>query len=303
MIVRPRPHPLQLLFIIRGSIILDIAPKVLVILALACAVVWLSRSYPTILLATGAVPFSIIGLALSVFLGFRNNACYDRWWEARKHWGDLIVQARALARESEALLPDPATRTRVVHGVIGFAHALAASLRGEDSLAVTGKWLPTEVHSRLQSAPNVPDVIVRALNQELAHCLRHGQLTDVLYQGLSQRLLALTAIQAACERIRNTPVPFAYSLLLHRTAWLFCLLLPFGLVAALGEMTPLVVTLIAYTFFGLDSLGDELEEPFGVLENSLPLNALVRIIEIDLLSGLGETDLPAPLTPDNFVLL
>jgi putative membrane protein len=303
MIVRPRPHPLQLLFIIRGSIIIDIAPKVLTILALACAVVWLSHIYPTILLATGAVPFSIIGLALSVFLGFRNNACYDRWWEARKHWGDLIVQARALARESDALLIDPATRRRVVHGVIGFAHALAASLRGQDALALSGKWLPAGLQDRLQTAPNIPDTILRGINQELAGCLRQGELTDVLYQGLSQRLLALTAIQAACERIRNTPVPFAYSLLLHRTAWLFCLLLPFGLVAALGEMTPLVVTLIAYTFFGLDSLGDELEEPFGVLENNLPLNALVRIIEIDLLSGLGETELPAPLKPEGFVLL
>ncbi len=103
------------------------------------------------------------------------------------------------------------------------------------------------------------------------------------------------------QRIKSTPTPFAYTLLLHRTAWLFCMLLPFGLVSSLELLTPVLVTIIAYTFFGLDALGDELEEPFGLSDNDLPLSAMVRGIEIDLLESLGDT-LPAPLQPQDYVL-
>jgi putative membrane protein len=141
-----------------------------------------------------------------------------------------------------------------------------------------------------------------AINRDLAACLRRGELSDILYQALTQRVAACAAIQAACERIKFTPSPFAYSLLLHRTAWLFCLLLPFGLVGALEYLMPVAVIIVAYTFFGLDAVGDELEDPFGVDENDLPLSALARVIEIDLLEGLGVRPLPEPAQPVDFVL-
>lgn len=89
---------------------------------------------------------------------------------------------------------------------------------------------------------------------------------------------------------------------MHRTAWLFCIVLPFGLVETLGFATPLVAAILAYAFFGLDAVGDELERPFGMTDNALPLNALVRVIEIDLPEMLGETELPQPLRPAHYVL-
>ena len=153
----------------------------------------------------------------------------------------------------------------------------------------------------LAGCRNVPDALLLAINRDLAACLRRGELTDILYQALTQRAAACAAIQAACERIKFTPSPFAYSLLLHRTAWLFCLLLPFGLVGALEYLTPVAVTIIAYTFFGLDALGDELEDPFGKDENDC-LSALARVIEIDLLEGLGVRPLPEPAVPVDYVL-
>ena len=112
----------------------------------------------------------------------------------------------------------------------------------------------------------------------------------------------MTASAASCERIRNTPVPFSYTLLLHRTAYLYCFLLPFGLVDTTGFMTPFVVAIVAYTFFGLDALGDEIEEPFGLESNDLPLYTLCRAIEINLRESLGETDLPPPLLPVDYLL-
>jgi putative membrane protein len=131
--------------------------------------------------------------------------------------------------------------------------------------------------------------------------MREQRISDVLYRGLEQRLDTLAASQAICERIKSTPTPFAYTLLLHRTAWLFCMLLPFGLVSSLEMLTPVLVTIIAYTFFGLDALGDELEEPFGLSDNDLPLSAMVRGIEIDLLETLGDA-LPEALQPQGYIL-
>ncbi|MCH1997751.1 bestrophin family protein [Achromobacter xylosoxidans] len=289
----------------RGSIIPRIFSRILVITLLSCVVVWMYHRQwfsPTHL---SAVPFSLFGLALSVFMGFRNNVCYDRWWEARKQWGDLIVQARSLARESAVLLAASTAnpvQERLVRRCIGFGYALAARLRDQDVLAAVRPWVQPEELDTLAGNRNVPDALLLAVNRDLAACLRRGELTDILYQALTQRVAQCAAIQAACERIKYTPTPFAYSLLLHRTAWLFCLLLPFGLVGTLEYLMPVAVTIIAYTFFGLDALGDELEDPFGLEENDLPLSALARVIEIDLLDGLGVRPLPEAPQPVDFVL-
>ena len=110
------------------------------------------------------------------------------------------------------------------------------------------------------------------------------------------------ALQAGCERILTTPLPFAYTLLLHRCAWMFCVLLPFGLASSLGWGTPVLSAVLAYAFFGLDQLGEEMEEPFGLEPNDLPLDAMVRTIEIDQLAATGQQPLPEPLLPRDYLL-
>lgn len=303
MIVRPRPGILGLFYIMRGSIVPLIAGRLIVILLLSCAVAWLHQRGWFAGTHLNAVPFSLFGLALSVFLGFRNNICYDRWWEARKQWGELLYLMRNLARESQAALAaEPALHATLARRCIGFAHALLARLRAEDETAAARPWVDADEGRALGERANVSDALLRAINADLADALRRGLLSDIVYQGLLQHVAHCAAVQAACERIHNTPAPFAYSLLLHRTAWLFCLLLPFGLVGALGLFMPLVVIIVAYTFFGLDALGDELQEPFGLSDNSLPLRAIVRTIEIDLLDGLGVRPLPPSLTSRDYVL-
>ena len=120
---------------------------------------------------------------------------------------------------------------------------------------------------------------------------------------MEERVVALSGVLAACERLRNAPIPFTYSLLLHRTVHLFCLLLPFGLASTAGIWTPLVVAIVSYTFFGLDALGDQLEKPFGLGSNALPLDTLSRTAEINVLELLGQADRPPELQPVHHVLL
>jgi len=303
MILRPRPTVFGLLFILRGSIITAIAAELVVIVVWAVGVAAVAQATPGRFAGLTPAPFTLLGLALSIFLGFRNNACYERWWEARRQWGQLLAESRALARDVGALMPQEATtQRRLVLRSVAFAHAMRAQLRG-DGLASTAEWLPAAEWQRVVTQAGLPDTILRAQSDDFAAAWRRGDITDNLYRLFSDRLLAMTEIQAACERLRSTPTPFAYTLLLHRTAWLFCLLVPFGLVASLGFGAPIVTVILAYALFGLDALGQELEEPFGRTPNAIPLDALVRNIEIAALEALGEAELPPPLLPRDYVLL
>src|SRR5690606_31697493 len=128
---------------------------------------------------------------------------------------------------------------------------------------------------------------------------REGSVDPIGFRILDERLSALSAVQAGCERIAGTPLPFAYSLLLRRTAYIVCLLLPFALVGATGWATPLFTALIAYTYFGLDALSEELEDPFGTEANDLALDSLCRVCEISVFEALEEPA-PQPLAAEHY---
>ncbi|XYD09739.1 bestrophin family protein [Methylobacterium sp. NMS12] len=297
MIVRTRPNLLTLLFTLRGSILPRVAPKLAGIVAVSCAVVWAEARWPALFpVSAGVTPFTVVGLALSIFLSFRNNACYERWWEARKHWGNLIGEVRNLARALPALLPEREAALQL-RRLSAFAHGLHARLRDLDEAAAVDRTSPG---SDL-SGPNPTDSVLAAITRDLAALTRAGRLSDIQFGILEARIEALSGVHTACERLANTPLPFAYTLLVYRTAWLYCLLLPVGLTGSLGWATPIVVALVAYTFFGLDALGDELEEPFGTEPNDLPLDAMVRAVDRIVHHALGEP-MPQALAPDGYWL-
>lgn len=307
MIVRDRPGMFRLFLIWRGSILPRVLPELLATALFASLVTALGLHRPDWLPGLPAAAYALLGLAFSVFLGFRNSACYDRWWEARRQWGQLITEQRSLARDSVVLTPPGdaagvALRRRLLRRSAAFAHALANQLRGRDPLAGAGPYLEREEADALAGCRNPADALLRRQGSDLAEALRSGRIEAIIYRGLADRLGAMAGVQAACERIRKTPLPFAYTLLLHRTAHLFCILLPLGIVSSAGWATPIITAIVAYAFFGLDALGDQLEEPFGILENDLPLDALVRTMEGDLCEALGDTP-PPDLLPHHFVLL
>ncbi|MGX4642741.1 bestrophin family protein [Massilia sp. SYSU DXS3249] len=307
MIVRERPSGLGLFLTMRGSILPSIRNSLLVTTALAI-VVTLSHGqvwHEKITLTT--TPFTLMGLPLAIFLGFRNNSAYDRYWEGRKLWGELVLRSRNLARQcltlvepGRAFVPGAGDiRERMVRRAVAYAHALRHHLRGSDPALDVAPLLGADEWLRAREAPNLPVFLTHAMGADLARCLHEGRVDPLLAASLDASVSAMVGIGAGCERIRNTPIPFSYTLLLHRTAYLYCFLLPFGLVDTIGYLTPFVVAIVAYTFFGLDALGDEIEEPFGVAPNDLPLDSICRTIEIDLRHALGEADLPPPLKPVN----
>ncbi|MBK1678945.1 bestrophin family protein [Rhodocyclus tenuis] len=304
MIIRERPAAWRLFFVLRGSILHRIKWEVATTVTISLLVTLLhGRVFETKITLT-PIPFSLIGLALAIFLGFRNSTTYDRWWEGRRLWGDLVIHARSLARMtiSHVQPGESALQAVRVRRLIAFTHALRHSLRGtrDDDSA---RFLPADEAAIVAAAANPPDRILQLLSADLADAAARGQVAPMISASIEDELTALAGVQAGCERLHGTPLPFSYTLLLHRTAHLYCLLLPFGLVDTIGFSTPLVVGLISYTFFGLDTIGDEIEDPFALLPNSLPLDAISRRIEIDLRDALGETDLPEMLQPVDYCLL
>lgn len=300
MIVRDKPNAFKLFFILKGSVIPLIFPQILLITLLSILVAIAQHKYPVIFPTYTVAPFTLLGVALSLFLGFRNNACYDRWWEARKQWGQLIVDSRSLARQVYSFIDGnkeggELMQKRLVNLTIAFNHALRHHLRLSEPWNDIEKYLEAEDVDLLKKSRNVPDSILRLMGLKLGTCRHKKLLSDFLVQSIDEHITSMTAVQAACERIANTPLPFAYRLLVQRTTYLYCIILPFGLVASQGFATPLFCAIVAYTFFGLDALSEELEQPFGLSFNDLPLHAMSRSVEISLLEMMGETDLPEPI--------
>ena len=296
MIVRPKPNLLGILFSLKGSIAKRIALRSLLVTLLASVIVLVETLHPAYFSKVNATPFTLLGLSLSIFMSFRNNACYDRWWEGRKQLGQMIIEVRSLIRETQ-VLSDPLERASVLRGLCGFAHGLIARLRLEDEAPALKPWI--EVDS---GHPNLPDQVLQQLGARFSGLAERGVLSEWRYTQLETRLVGLSQVQAACERIKSTPLPFPYTLLLHRTIYLFCILLPFAMAEPLGWLTPVFTAIVSYTFFGLDEIGDDLEDPFGFDENDLPCNAIVRTLEREILAALGETALPPALEPVEYVL-
>ena len=307
MIVRKKTNIFKLFFILRGSIVPKILPQILFVASLGGAVAIAHRHYAPIFPNITVAPFALLGIALSLFLGFRNNASYDRWWEARKEWGQLLVDSRSLSRQVTSYIDGDTesgkwAQVRMIRLTIAFNHALRHRLKKTDPWDDISQHLEADDIAPLKKSRNLPDALLRMMAGKLGACRQKNMLSDFLIQSLDDRITSMAGVQAACERIESTPLPFAYSLLVQRTAYLYCFILPFGIVASQGFATPLFCAIVAYAFFGLDALSDELEEPFGHSANNLPLAAMARATEINLLEILGEEIFPEPILPIKHLL-
>lgn len=289
-----------MLFVRRGSILNKVLPQLGVTTVLSVLVVVFHGELLHWKVTLTTVPFSLVGVALAIFLGFRNSASYDRYWEARKLWGKLLTDSRNLVRQHisfSRVEPRP-----LVLGVAAFVHAVRHQLRGSDPTADMQRLLPPEVLPRLQGRRTPPTQILVWLAEQLRQQRESGELDPMLAVEMDRSLTGLNDAFGGCERIAYTPLPFTYSVILHRTVYLYCMMLPFGLLDAIGIMTPLMVAFVAYTFFAIEALSDEIEEPFGTLPNDLALDAMAVNIEAAVLEMLGDRDLPEPVQPVNFLL-
>jgi putative membrane protein len=278
----------RMLFVLRGTPLSRTWLRILLTAAWAALVTASWDRLPEGMELT-TTPFSLVGVALSIFLGFRNNASYDRYWEARKLWGRLVNASRTWARQVEMLVGgDDALRRRLVERQIGYVHALRLHLRGEPDDGALAAALGADEAGEVARFANRPARIAHQTGGELRQAWTSGVLSEFHLPVLEGTLTELLALQGGCERIKATPVPWSYVSLTHRIVAIYCITLPFGLANTVHGATPWVVALIAFAFYGLDAIGEEIEQPFGHDANDLPLSALCNTIEIDLRQTLGD---------------
>ena len=311
MVVSQNRSWLSTLLAFRGTALARIWPRLLIsmLMSVCVTLAWYNGYFRDFTLSVA--PFSLVGLALSIFLGFRNSASYDRYWEGRKLWGGLVNNSRAFARVALSYI-SPATpeqgpsvdarKRALVLRQVAYVHAVRMHLRAEVDVEELGAWLHADELQALRREVNVPAAINHATGLEVGALYREGHIPAQHVLPIDAALTLNTDYQGACERIISTPIPWLYTVLMHRLVAIYCFFLPLGLVKDLGWATPIVVTIVAYAFYGLDGIGEEIEEPFGHDPNDLPLSAISRMIEVNLLQRIGETELPPLHKPVDQIL-
>ncbi|HBS5663310.1 bestrophin family ion channel [Klebsiella pneumoniae] len=272
MIIRPEQHWFLRLFDWHGSVLSKIIFRLLLNVLMSIIAIISYQWYEQLGIHLTVAPFSLLGIAIAIFLGFRNSASYSRFVEARNLWGTVLIAERTLVRQ----------------------------LRKTDPTADLRRLLPEERVTEILASSMPTNRILLLAGNEIGQLREAGKLSDITYGLMDNKLDELAHVLGGCERLATTPVPFAYTLILQRTVYLFCTLLPFALVGDLHYMTPFVSVFISYTFLSWDSLAEELEDPFGTAANDLPLNAMCNTIERNLLDMTGQHPLPETLRPDRY---
>lgn len=289
------------------------APSLLVLGAYAVAVVVAYETLGVAGVAISSVPIGAIASALAILIGFRTNNAYDRWWEARRLWGEIVNRSRTLGREVVALLgpgfgpdTDEATaddwRRELLYRQIAFAYALRQHLRRLDPLEGLDAFLAPAELEALRGSHHVPNALLTTQAVRLRDAREAGYLEDFRLMQFDDTLGGLTDAMGGCERIKNTVFPRQYSYYTHVFTWVFLLMLPPALVAQLGWVDLPATLVVGFIFIALARLGDAIETPFENHYNDTPMTAIARGIERDLRAQLGETELPPPVEPvDGFL--
>ncbi|EMO7186209.1 hypothetical protein RI834_001016 [Pluralibacter gergoviae] len=291
MIVRPEQNWLRKLFSWHGSIMRKISLQMLFFVGLNIAYLFILPILHVHGIVAKESPVYFIGVSISIFLGFRNNVAWGRYSEARKLWGELLIVTRSLMREFiNTSLASYEEKKAVVDLLIAYATVLKDTLRHEPVAAAM-------CEDRLIAGAGVMTPC-NALLQEIGLYLYHNRPDTRVYQNYNHYLNQIGMIQGGCERISNTPIPFAYSLLLHRTVAIFCAIYPLLLISNFGVLTLLFSLFTTYALLALDAIATELEDPFGHEDNDLPLGAICNTIEIDLREMMQDAELPEKMRPD-----
>jgi putative membrane protein len=239
----------------------------------------------------------VFSLILGLLLVFRTNTAYDRFWEGRKAWGTLVINIRSLARQlCTVVTPQEETekieKSQQLKLLVAFGIATKLHLRREAVTKELEPWLSPEVFVQLKEVKNPPLEIIRLLGCYLQKQVERGNLNSYQLIAMNQLLDKLIEGLTSCERILNTPIPLAYAIYLKRLLLIYCLFLPFQLVANSEWLTAFLVLLISFALFGIEEIGNEIQEPFGYDPNDLPLDQICRTIQsnIEDLIALSESN-------------
>jgi putative membrane protein len=257
------------------------------------------------LLQLPAIPISIMGAAIGIFVSFRANQSYDRWWEGRKLWGRMINSSRHFCDQvlRYAAPEDEEQAKGIVTRHIAYVHTLRCLLRGES---------PFEDADYKRMGPDTP---LHRASTNLTHLLLDEQLTELVdlnnagrldsfrLQSMDSTLMDFLNIQGGCERIKGTPIPRGYGFIVEVLIQIFAIILPFSMVHDMGWVAIPFNVLVCLSFALISEAGRVLEDPFTMFYNGLPLHNLSVKIERNLRQRMGQELPPAVVADEKGVLM
>jgi putative membrane protein len=222
---------------------------------------------------------SLLGIVLGLILVFRTNTAYDRWWEGRRMWGALVNETRSLAIKLNAIIPGSETADRRFFSgaIVNYVFAVKGHLRNKLNLQDM-EPLPQLPADELKKFKHIPN---RIANELFSHCnvlYTQGKITGDHLIILDKEIKALTDIIGACERIKNTPIPYSYSLFMKKFIFIYTMTMPFGFITTLFYWTVPVVMFVFYVLVSIELIAEEIEDPFGTDSNDLPMDELAQRI-------------------------
>jgi putative membrane protein len=264
-------------------------------------------------MALSFTPVGVLGSALAIFVAFRNNSAYSRWWEARTLWGGIVNNSRILARQlianaDNAMATGKAGeavvatfKREMVYRQIAFAHALRLHLRGQNTFQEFTHLLHPEEFVQIQNRQNLPNYLLLIQGNRIKEAMRQEILGPFDNISMEPTLAGLNNFQGSCERIKHTPLPKQYDFFTRVFVRIFSFLLPLGLLSLFTNDPSLswviipVSLIVAGVFVIMERTGAANEDPFENNVTDIPMTALCNTIERDLMEMLGESDLPVKL--------
>jgi ion channel-forming bestrophin family protein len=229
------------------------------------------------------VMHNLLGFAISMLLVFRTNTAYDRWWEGRRLWGNLVNSSRNLAMKLSAFLPKGETGQRTFFSKIipAFAFTLHNHLHSEKIRVelFEDESEHSQIFNTIDRSKHIPNQVAQLIFHHVQDLYKENKITGDQLIVLNNELMAFTDICGACERIKNTPIPFSYSVFIKKFIFIYIMTLPFGYVFTLGYLVIPVVVFIFYVLASLELIAEEIEDPFGGDANDVPTEKLAVNIQ------------------------
>lgn len=218
---------------------------------------------------------SMLGFVISLLLVFRTNTAYDRWWEGRKLWGGLVNNSRNLAIKLRVMLHEENDRAYFRKLIPGYASILSKHLTNVE----TSKQLYDDADLEIDHHKHKPNQLAKMLFQKINDLYDQKKITGDQLIILNNEIMSFTDICGACERIKNTPIPYSYSAFIKKFIFFYVMTLPFGYVFSLGYYSIPVVIFIFYVLASLELIAEEIEDPFGFDANDLPIEKIASNIK------------------------
>jgi putative membrane protein len=239
-------------------------------------------------------PVLVIGAALGIFVSFRTNSAYDRWWEGRKLWGQLVNSSRHLTSQALCYLGAGELAARIVRRHAAYVHLLRCLLRNQDPWGDEHvvRLVDADTRESLRGESSPTHALLHRQLGELTAAAAAGDLDERRLESMDRTLATLLDVQGGCERIKKTPMPRSYGLIAERLITAYGGLFPLSLAEELGWAMIPINLLVCIAFALISEVGRVLEDPFTMYYNGLPLSALSMTIETNIRQRLGDRDIP-----------